>query len=256
MTFINGMGEQVFGSSTEDIKAGLYVIQMFAPEDRGRAARVLSRWLAGEEPGGEELNLMDRDGSTFPALIYANGIRQDGVIAGVRGIVVDISDRKRAEDMLQDTAAELDDERESLKEKNIALRQVLSHIETERQDFKQRITKDVQHVVDDFVARLTQTCPPEMLSKLDQLSGEINSLLDKNIDAYQDRYEQLTPRELQICDMIRDGLSSKQIAENVNLSLYTVHKHREQIRKKLSITNKNVNLGTFLRSHRPSGRHT
>jgi DNA-binding CsgD family transcriptional regulator len=73
--------------------------------------------------------------------------------------------------------------------------------------------------------------------------------LTRDVDVMKSRFARLTPREQEICDMIRDGLSSKEISEVLNLSILTVHKHREQIRDKLGLTNQNINLSTFLRSH-------
>ena len=71
--------------------------------------------------------------------------------------------------------------------------------------------------------------------------------LSEDIDLFRDRYSRLTPRELNICELIRSGKSSKQIASNLNISLGTVNKHREQIRRKLGISNKEINLGTYLK---------
>ena len=55
-------------------------------------------------------------------------------------------------------------------------------------------------------------------------------------------------RELQVCEMIRNSLSSKEIADELGISLETVNKHRESIRNKLQITHSKVNLGAYLKS--------
>jgi len=56
----------------------------------------------------------------------------------------------------------------------------------------------------------------------------------------------LTPREVQICNMIKRGLSSKEIANFLNISKFTVGRHRHNIRKKLQLTNKKDNLNSFM----------
>ena len=56
----------------------------------------------------------------------------------------------------------------------------------------------------------------------------------------------LTPKEVQICNMIKRGLSSKEIAAFLGISIFTVGRHRHNIRKKIKITNKKDNLNTFL----------
>ncbi len=97
LTFVNHQGFQAFGYSEEDFDRGIPAIQMLVPEDRVRAAQNISRAMAGEVSGHEYLALR-KDGSTFPVIIHASPIVRDGRAAGLRGLVVDITDRKRAEE--------------------------------------------------------------------------------------------------------------------------------------------------------------
>ncbi|MCP4580121.1 MAG: helix-turn-helix transcriptional regulator [candidate division Zixibacteria bacterium] len=60
-------------------------------------------------------------------------------------------------------------------------------------------------------------------------------------------YDKLSPREIEICSMIKNGATSKEIAETLSISVLTVNKHRERIRKKLVISNKGINLTSFLK---------
>ena len=65
---------------------------------------------------------------------------------------------------------------------------------------------------------------------------------------FEQNRAKLTPRELDVCELIQKGMSSKEIAEELTLSPQTVHKHRRTIRKKLQLDNKGVNLAAFLRA--------
>jgi DNA-binding NarL/FixJ family response regulator len=65
---------------------------------------------------------------------------------------------------------------------------------------------------------------------------------------FAENYKRLSPREAEVCELIRDGKSSKEIAGVLNVSVQTVSKHRFTIRRKLEIANKNINLSTYLRS--------
>jgi len=57
----------------------------------------------------------------------------------------------------------------------------------------------------------------------------------------------LSPREQEVLALVAQGLSNKQIAELMHISLLTVERHRHNVRKKLGIGNEKVNLVSFLR---------
>jgi DNA-binding CsgD family transcriptional regulator len=54
--------------------------------------------------------------------------------------------------------------------------------------------------------------------------------------------------QIEICNMIKNGITSKEIASLLNISLGTTERHRNNIRKKLDIVNKDINLSSVLRS--------
>jgi DNA-binding CsgD family transcriptional regulator len=58
----------------------------------------------------------------------------------------------------------------------------------------------------------------------------------------------MTPTEISICNMIRNGMRTKEIAEMRSVSEATINRHREKIRRKLKLTNQNVNLASYLQS--------
>jgi DNA-binding NarL/FixJ family response regulator len=165
-------------------------------------------------------------------------------------LVRDVTERKRSEEELKKTTRELRAERKILTEKNIALNQVLEHLESQRQSHKRQVFKDIEQALQPFMKKLKDMLDIQgRADKFEELEANYNAILGKDLETFKDRYASLTSRESQVCDMIKNGLSSKEISEKLNLSILTVQKHREQIRKKLGITNKNVNLATYLRSH-------
>jgi DNA-binding CsgD family transcriptional regulator len=58
----------------------------------------------------------------------------------------------------------------------------------------------------------------------------------------------LTSTEINICNMIRGGLQAKEIAKIRGVSVGTINRHREHIRRKLKLTNSDINLMTYLQS--------
>jgi PAS domain S-box-containing protein len=102
LTFANQYGIKSFGYSLEDFQSGLNIFALVAPEDRESIKKRLTEILSGLEPASREYQVMRKDGGKFPILMHANAILEDGVPKGVRGIAVDITERKRAEEGLRE----------------------------------------------------------------------------------------------------------------------------------------------------------
>ena len=99
-TFINRYGLDSAGYTQEDIDGGLNALQMFIPEERDRVVENMLRILNGEKLAGVEYTAQRKDGSTYPVTIYAAPITRDDRPVGLRGIAIDITDRKRMEEEL------------------------------------------------------------------------------------------------------------------------------------------------------------
>lgn len=138
-------------------------------------------------------------------------------------------------------------ERKALQEKNIALKEILGHIEEEKADFKQRIAESVDQYLLPVLSRIIES--PEKISR-SNLIVLSNSLKDLSTisGGITQLYSKLSPREIEVCNLIKLGNTSKEIAETLNISPATVQKHREQIRRKLGLTNKDVNLPSHLKN--------
>jgi PAS domain S-box-containing protein len=167
----------------------------------------------------------------------------------VVALVRDITDHKRSEKELKKMTSDLEAERQELLEKNIALEQILNHLEGQKKSFQRDVWHDVERSVMPLVKKLRQELEPGHSDEIVNLIAALEALLSESGDDVERRYGRLTSRESEICELIKKGMSSKQITDQLNLSLLTVHKHREQIRKKLGIVNLDVSLATFLRYH-------
>jgi tetratricopeptide (TPR) repeat protein/DNA-binding CsgD family transcriptional regulator len=153
------------------------------------------------------------------------------------------------EELVQERTTELEQSYEQLEKKNIALSQVLEHLEKQRQSDQLKIYKDVEEALVPFMKRLQLEMGTTHERSLRELDISLNAILAKDKDEFNVRFTTLTSRESELCEMIKKGLTSKQMSDNLNLSLRTIEKHREQIRKKLGLANKDINLATYLRSH-------
>ncbi|MFA5056082.1 MAG: PAS domain S-box protein [Dehalococcoidia bacterium] len=104
-TYVNRYGFESTGYSEEDVEKGVKAVDMFVPEQRDMATKNIGRVLAGEQLEGHEYKLLRKDGTVYTALIYTNTVMRDGKPLGVRAIVVDISERKKIEQMKTDFVA-------------------------------------------------------------------------------------------------------------------------------------------------------
>jgi DNA-binding NarL/FixJ family response regulator len=81
---------------------------------------------------------------------------------------------------------------------------------------------------------------------LDLLENSLKELTDSFGQELDSRDLKLTQREIEISHMIKNGLTSKQIAQLINVSPRTVEIHRGHIRKKLGLRQRRQNLQVFL----------
>ena len=102
LTFANQKALDVFGYTQDEFEQGLNAFQMVVPEEHDRAIEIFANALTGEI-SGYEFTMQRKDGSTFFAIIHAAPIIQDKHPIGLRGIVVDITERKLAEEALRES---------------------------------------------------------------------------------------------------------------------------------------------------------
>jgi PAS domain S-box-containing protein len=97
LKFANLNAFKEFGYNDKDFKEGLNALEMLVPDDRERAEKNLAAILSGRILGGVEYTALRKDGSTFPILIHSNLILRQGKPSGLRGIMIDLSERKQVE---------------------------------------------------------------------------------------------------------------------------------------------------------------
>lgn len=104
-TFTNRHALETFGYSESDFMQGVSVLDLIAPHDRWRAAGNIEMIMRGDKRGATEYTALRKDGNSFPVVVYSTPILIDGKPQGLRGIIVDITESKQAENALRESEA-------------------------------------------------------------------------------------------------------------------------------------------------------
>ena len=156
-----------------------------------------------------------------------------------------IAERMNAERALLESEAKLQKQKSALEQKNIALGEVIAQIEVEKRRIKDDIETNVNIVVSPILEKLKkEKASAKYVTILKYHLGRLTSSFGSKITK---KSFKLTPREIEVCNLVKGGLTSKDISNLLNISYRTIEKHRKNIRHKLGISNKRINLTSFLR---------
>ena len=97
-TYANRQALETFGYTSEKLREGLYIRDLVAERDHGRIKTNMNRILKGEVLPGGEYTARRCDGSELPIFIRASRTEHNGKVTGVRGIVIDLTESRRAEE--------------------------------------------------------------------------------------------------------------------------------------------------------------
>lgn len=142
---------------------------------------------------------------------------------------------------------QLEEKQKALERKTLALKEILDRFQEEKRRSSEHIRANLEQVVLPILHGLASRLPHDQRELVMLAERSMMDILSPFTHNLRRTYRSLSPAEIQICNLIRQGLGSKEIARLRGISLYTVHRHRERIREKLRIKKKKVNLAEFLR---------
>lgn len=173
---------------------------------------------------------------------------KEGETKFVNGIMIDITQRKRFENDLMKKEKELKDKTIKLEEMNLTLKVMLEKREKDKIDIQEKILSNVKKLIIPYIQNLREIKHNENRNLfIDIIESNINKIISPFSYKLSSKNFGLTPTELKIADLIRQGKKTKEIAKIKNISYKTVEVHRMNIRKKIGIKNKKSNLQTHLR---------
>jgi PAS domain S-box-containing protein len=98
LTYINHNAYVLFGYTQEEIAKGFNVLEAFIPEDKERVALDIMLNIQGQKLGRQEYTAVRKDGTRFPVSVHANRVLRGQTATGVRGILIDLTATKLAEE--------------------------------------------------------------------------------------------------------------------------------------------------------------
>jgi DNA-binding CsgD family transcriptional regulator len=155
--------------------------------------------------------------------------------------------RDQLERKVIERTRELETKTKRLEEVNTALKVLLNKRQEDKKELEENVLTNVKSLVLPYIEKMNKT-------RLDEQQKTFIDIIETNIDEiispfYKKlilRYSNLTPTELNITSLIKDGNTTKQIAKILNISPKTVDTHRKNIRRKIGIENKKINLRSHL----------
>lgn len=247
-TFANEAYCRAYGKRLEDLLGKSFLPFLF-PKTR-RMVKKLFHELTPDNPNTLHIEeVLLADGELHWQQWSNRGIfDKKGRLIEIQSVGRDITELKKSEKALKASERQLRIQKKALEEKNIALREILEQIEIEKKQIKDDVVVNIEELILPTVHKLKQQenqDSRDCAELLERGLAELTSSFGRKISQASLK---LSPREIEICNMIKTGLSSKDIARVLHLSPHTIETHRNTIRKKFSIINKEVNLVTFLQN--------
>ncbi len=200
-----------------------------------------------------------RLGKSF--LITASPIFDDSAcLIGIVHVTKDITEKKAAENALKlaydkmeekvkERTSQLDFKSRHLEEANTALRLMLKAREEDRQELGEKVITNVKHLLLPYIEKLKNSpLSDSQLEWLQILSANMDHITSSFATTLSTHPINLTPREIEIANLVKNGRTSKEIAELLRVSLRAIEFHRNNIRKKLGLKRQKINLHSYLLS--------
>lgn len=190
-------------------------------------------------------------------------VREDEIIFD--GLFIDITDkieqekelkqakeaaeaaRSELEQRVAERTAQLGQKTKRLTETNIALKILIEKREEDKKEFEEKIIFNIEKLVHPYLDKLKMICTDDSQKAfLEIIQSNLDEITSSFPQKQNSHLSMFTPSQMQVADLIKQGKTTKEIASILNLSPATIACHRQEIRRKMSLTGKKLNLQTAL----------
>jgi PAS domain S-box-containing protein len=257
--YISPSSKMVFGYTPDEIKAiGFKKLRTFIhPDDHERFTAYFKEYTKQIPSGKDQVfehrfkhkTLGYRWMSSVHTLLFDESNQPMALVGSVR----DIHRGKQAEIELRKLHGELEmrvnERTQKLEEANTALRLMLKKEEEVKSEIEEEISGNVRELVSPYIERLKMArLNYREKEYLEIAETNLNDILSPFLTKMSSKIMNITPGEIQVANLVKNGKTTKEMAELLNLSTKTIEFHRANIRKKAGIKNQKINLRSFLLS--------
>lgn len=191
-----------------------------------------------------------QDGSLKDIQLSATMVAgKDGKSVCMMGSLMDATKHKRLEEKLQEREADLETRANELEEVSSALRALLRQRDKDKTELAEQMLLNAKELVLPYIEEFKKhVSNAKQLAYLNIIEANLNDIVSSFARKFSLRYSSLTPREVQIAYLVKEGKTSREMAELLNVSMRTIESHRQKIRMKIGIKNDKANLRSQLMS--------
>lgn len=194
----------------------------------------------------KDIPVLRKDGTVFFVDVSSSPISVNGK-EYLLGMFRDITERKRNEETLRQREEELSIKSRNLEEMNAALKVLLKQREEDRIQIEENVLTNMKMSVFSYIESLKKSSlTKHQKACLKVLEEQLREIVAPFLRHISQSSFGLTPQELRVADLVKNGNTTKEIAAILRISMKTVDYHRDNLRKKLDIKNKKTNLRSFL----------
>jgi DNA-binding CsgD family transcriptional regulator len=138
---------------------------------------------------------------------------------------------------------------DSLEEINTAMKVLLKKRDEDKIDMEDNVLTNIKELIVPYIRKMKNTeLDDQQVAILNVIESNLNEIISPFTRKMSVKYINLTPQEIRITNLIKQGNSTKKIAKLLNLSPRTVETHRKNIRSKIGLEGKKANLRSHLLS--------
>jgi PAS domain S-box-containing protein len=259
LVFVNDLVCEFSGYDRNELLGGAF-LEAIHPEDRQMVAeRGIARMMGKVVPDRYDFRIQHKLGHiVWVRLMVSTGTYQGQ--PAIFGNLVDITEKKHQENLLQQANSSLEGALDQtsqqllirsreLEEINAALKVINRQSKQDADELQMRVVANVEDLVMPYLERLADTpLNSDQKVYLSVLGENLSQIVAPFMGKVGARHANLTPREIEVANLVRMGKTSKQIANLLSISRRAVEFHRDSLRKKMGLRKSKKNLRSYLAS--------